>query len=384
MSLQLRLSDLITAIGTDIKQLRVWETGSAAGDLTGLTTTTKTSLLAAINEVNGKVPPAPSAATELAAGVIEIATQTETDTGTADDRAVTPLKFQTRMAAFAQPLNSNLTALGSLAGQTTYGRALLTLADQAGLTGLIRSATELVTGVSRFSTQAETTAGTLDTVGVTPLKLQQKLTAWAQPLSANLTSLAGVVSGAMGRTLLGAADANAAKTSLGLAAVASSGSASDLTTGTLPTSVMPPLAINDVFTVGTQAAMLALVAQRGDVAIRTDLGRSFILATDSPGTLADWKQITAGGDVLSVAGRTGAVVLAKADVGLSNVDNTSDVNKPVSTAQAVADALNLKIAANLGDLANAATARTNLSVWSQAEVGAVETDLAAAYVAAKA
>jgi len=36
--------------------------------------------------------------------------------------------------------------------------------------------------------------------------------------------------------------------------------------------------------------------------------------------------------VTSVAGRTGAVVLAKTDVGLSNVDNTSDVNKPISNA----------------------------------------------------
>lgn len=41
-------------------------------------------------------------------------------------------------------------------------------------------------------------------------------------------------------------------------------------------------------------------------------------------------------DVLSVAGKTGVVVLVKADVGLANVDNTSDVNKPVSTAQATA------------------------------------------------
>lgn len=40
--------------------------------------------------------------------------------------------------------------------------------------------------------------------------------------------------------------------------------------------------------------------------------------------------------VTSVAGRTGAVALSKTDVGLSNVDNTSDTNKPVSTAQATA------------------------------------------------
>jgi hypothetical protein len=38
------------------------------------------------------------------------------------------------------------------------------------------------------------------------------------------------------------------------------------------------------------------------------------------------------GAVDSVAGKTGVVTLVKGDVGLSNVDNTSDVNKPVSTA----------------------------------------------------
>lgn len=40
--------------------------------------------------------------------------------------------------------------------------------------------------------------------------------------------------------------------------------------------------------------------------------------------------------VQSVAGRTGAVVLGKTDVGLPAVDNTSDVNKPVSTAMQAA------------------------------------------------
>lgn len=40
--------------------------------------------------------------------------------------------------------------------------------------------------------------------------------------------------------------------------------------------------------------------------------------------------------VTSVASKTGAVTLVKGDVGLGNVDNTSDANKPVSTAQQTA------------------------------------------------
>lgn len=50
------------------------------------------------------------------------------------------------------------------------------------------------------------------------------------------------------------------------------------------------------------------------------------------------------GVVTSVNTRTGAVVLSKTDVGLGNVDNTSDANKPVSTAQLTA--LNAKQALN--------------------------------------
>lgn len=47
--------------------------------------------------------------------------------------------------------------------------------------------------------------------------------------------------------------------------------------------------------------------------------------------------ITVGGaPVQSVASKTGAVTLDKSDVGLANVDNTSDVSKPVSTAQQTA------------------------------------------------
>jgi len=46
----------------------------------------------------------------------------------------------------------------------------------------------------------------------------------------------------------------------------------------------------------------------------------------------------AGGAVDSVNGETGIVVIDAADVGLGNVDNTSDADKPVSDAQAAINA----------------------------------------------
>lgn len=64
-----------------------------------------------------------------------------------------------------------------------------------------------------------------------------------------------------------------------------------------------------------------------------------------------------GGAVQSVAGRTGIVTLAKIDVGLSNVDNTSDANKPVSTAQQTA--LDLKLPVNSPILARGTLSGNN-------------------------
>lgn len=136
MSLQTRIGDFITAVGTDMKQLRVWLTGSSTGNLTGLTTTVKTDIVSAINEVKAAATGAPPSATELVAGIAEVATQAETDTGTDDARMVTPLKFQTRMAAYAQPLDSDLTSIAAIA-TTAYGRAFLALANQAGLQALL-------------------------------------------------------------------------------------------------------------------------------------------------------------------------------------------------------------------------------------------------------
>lgn len=107
--------------------------------------------------------------------------------------------------------------------------------------------------------------------------------------------------------------------------------------GVLDEAVLPALAITDTFEVANQTAMLALTAQRGDVAVRSDLNKCFILKASPASTLANWVELRTPTDaVLSVAGKTGAVTLVKGDVGLGNVDNTADANKPVSTAQQTA------------------------------------------------
>jgi len=85
--------------------------------------------------------------------------------------------------------------------------------------------------------------------------------------------------------------------------------------GKILSSQLPSIALTDTFVVATQAAMLALVAQTGDVAVRTDLRKSFILKGTNAATLEDWQELLTPSDVVqSVAGRTGAVTLNTADV----------------------------------------------------------------------
>lgn len=82
--------------------------------------------------------------------------------------------------------------------------------------------------------------------------------------------------------------------------------------GLIPTAQLPPLAITEIHVVGSQAAMLALAAQRGEIAIRTDVNKTFALATDSPGTLGDWKEMLfAGGGAGGITFANTARILAR-------------------------------------------------------------------------
>lgn len=165
--------------------------------------------------------------------------------------------------------------------------------------------------------------------------------------------------------------------------------------GFLRPDILPPLAIKDTFTVSSSAEMLALNAQRGDMAIRIDLtpNEYYILAADTPAVASAWKgPISSPLDgIQTINGKSGSNVtlnhqeiynlnadssylhvtsaekttwtgkqdliptglateyyagdkawhtLNKTAVGLGNVDNTSDADKAISTA--TQNALNQK------------------------------------------
>ena len=80
--------------------------------------------------------------------------------------------------------------------------------------------------------------------------------------------------------------------------------------GKLVETVIPAVAISETYVVDSQSAMLALNAQVGDVAIRTDVSKSFILQAIPATTAANWKELlTPDCKVISVNGKQGAVVL---------------------------------------------------------------------------
>ena len=104
---------------------------------------------------------------------------------------------------------------------------------------------------------------------------------------------------------------------------------SDLT-GKVPKEDLPDLGIAPL-PVKSEAEMLNLPAVVGNMAIRTDLGKTFVLMEEPASTLENWLELVTTSDVQSVNGKTGNVQLTKADVGLGNVNNTADSDKPEAT-----------------------------------------------------
>ena len=151
--------------------------------------------------------------------------------------------------------------------------------------------TQLASTISNFDTQVRTSR--LDQMAAptaaVPLNAQ-KITGLADPTSAQDAVTLNYIT-----TQKGAAN--------GLAELDGS--------GLVPTHHLPALAITTTQVVATQAAMLALTAQIGDVAVRTDVNKSFILTATPASTLGNWQELLTPTDsVLSVDGNTGAVSLS--------------------------------------------------------------------------
>lgn len=124
-------------------------------------------------------------------------------------------------------------------------------------------------------------------------------------------------------------------------------------------SQIPALAITETFVVSSQAQMLALTAQVGDVAVRTDVSKSFILQDADPTVLSSWVELLNPGNVAvqSVNGVAGPnVVISTTQIGEgsnlyyqdSRVDARITLQKGAPLGVATLDASGLLPAAQHG------------------------------------
>lgn len=85
--------------------------------------------------------------------------------------------------------------------------------------------------------------------------------------------------------------------------------------GKIDKKYLPPIAITEPFAVSSEEEMLALNAQKGDVAIRSDESKSYILKGGSAAVLDNWLELQSPDcKIHSVNGQVGAVVLTTEDV----------------------------------------------------------------------
>ena len=131
---------------------------------------------------------------------------------------------------------------------------------------------------------------------------------------------------------------NVTKTQVGLGNVENvdTTNASNITSGTLPSSVLPPIAITDTFTATSEAEQLALTVQKGDVCVRTDLNKSYINKLGNNTSMTDWQELLTPTDsVLSVNGETGTVILNTDDISdtaSNRYTNDTDITRLANTS----------------------------------------------------
>lgn len=105
--------------------------------------------------------------------------------------------------------------------------------------------------------------------------------------------------------------------------------------GKLVAEELPPAVYASFWVAASPAQLVNLpLAKKGDFCNVMSARVPYMLTAMPATDLNNWMPMAT--PLTSVAGRTGVVTLTKADVGLEQVDNTSDAAKPVSTAQAEA------------------------------------------------
>lgn len=120
--------------------------------------------------------------------------------------------------------------------------------------------------------------------------------------------------------------------------------------GKINSSQLPAIAITNTFPVDSEAAMLALTVEIGDIAVRTDINKTFILRVDGATVLANWTELeTPTDEVSSVFGRTGVITAQNNDYTWAQIDKSTSSLANITTR-------------NFSDLQNTPTTATGYSM----------------------
>lgn len=254
---------------------------------------------------------------------------------------------------------------------TTSGTITLTLGTELqGLSGLSTlgfvTRTAAGTYTSRTVTSGNSTIAITNPAGTAGnLNVDLATTGTAGTYKSVTTDVYGrITAGTNPTTLAGFGITDAVNTStLG----APSGVATLDAGGKLTSSQIPASAITDTFVVASQAAQVALTTEVGDVAVRTDLNKSFILKTLPGSVFANWQELLTPTDaVLSVNGQTGiANVGTVTSVGITQpAAGITVAGSPITTSGSMTLALANDLAAVEGLTTFGLVVRTAADTWT--------------------
>lgn len=393
MSLASQVSTLATRIGTEFKTVRS-EFAAVTGSLGSLTTTNKTSLVNAINEVKAGSAGAPPDASATVKGIVELATDAETLTGTDTTRATTPANIAAALATVTIA-DASTTVKGKVElatnAETTTGTDTALATTPAGVKAAIdaRTGTETAAGILELATNAETVTGT-DTVRAT------------HPAGTKAAIDARIDNGALGTSTTNAPSSNAVKIYADALIAANDAM---VFKGVIDASANPNYPASnrgDTYRISVAGKI------GGASGTNVEVGDLLIALTDgtAAGTQAavgaQWNitQSNIDGAVTgptssvasnlpSFSGTTGKVI---ADSGFapSNAAIGAGSATVLPTSSAVKTYVDTGVgtaalkANNLSDLANVATARTNLGLGTAATTASTAYDAAGAATAAQA